>query len=324
MLRELELRNFKNFKRETLSLRPFSAIVGANASGKSNIRDALRFLHAVGLDYSLAEIVGGKYGAGGQVEWAPLRGAASEVARFGKRSFTVGVKLDMEDSKTEAHYRIQVSAIGEEDGLRVSNEELIVGSETIFASRPSDEDPVRRQDDEAHLLLRLAKTGAQKKFGLRIAARPDRPAHAQIGAQKRVAGAHKSAVRHVLDALSAMRFLDLSPSGMRQPAFPGQNVLGDNGENLPTVLQEICTSPDRNAVLADWLRELTPMDVAGSEVLSMLGKETFENTSVVCRLPKERSSATSRSCQTPANSATVSSWGDCTSAGGWKTLCSLL
>ena len=38
----------KNFADETLRLGPFTVIVGANASGKSNIRDAFRFLHGIG------------------------------------------------------------------------------------------------------------------------------------------------------------------------------------------------------------------------------------------------------------------------------------
>ena len=38
-------------------------------------------------------------------------------------------------------------------------------------------------------------------------------------------------------------------------------MLGDSGENLPTVLQEICADPKRAAVFYEWVRELTPMDV---------------------------------------------------------------
>ena len=48
---------------------------------------------------------------------------------------------------------------------------------------------------------------------------------------------------------------------MRQPAFPGQNVLGDSGENLPSVLKEICENERRKRTLAEWTRALTPMDV---------------------------------------------------------------
>ena len=38
-------------------------------------------------------------------------------------------------------------------------------------------------------------------------------------------------------------------------------MLGDFGENLPTVLEEICTDPKRQEILTSWVHELTPMDV---------------------------------------------------------------
>ena len=68
MITSVRMVNFKNFADETLRVGPFTVIVGANASGKSNIRDAFRFLHGIGRGYTLAEILGGKYGAGGQLE----------------------------------------------------------------------------------------------------------------------------------------------------------------------------------------------------------------------------------------------------------------
>ena len=108
----------------------------------------------------------------------------------------------------------------------------------------------------------MAKTGEQKKYGHRIAVRPDQPALTQIREHKNVVRIHKDYVQLVIDALAGIRFLDPMPELMRKPAFPGQTVLGDNGENLPTVLQEICMKPKRAAVFHEWARELTPMDVA--------------------------------------------------------------
>src|SRR5437899_133733 len=44
MLTRVEIDGFKTFEAFSLDLRPFTAIVGPNASGKSNLFDALRFL----------------------------------------------------------------------------------------------------------------------------------------------------------------------------------------------------------------------------------------------------------------------------------------
>ena len=261
MITSLRLVDFKNFADETLRVGPFTVIVGANASGKSNIRDALRFLHGIGRGYTLSEIIGGKYGAGGQVEWAPIRGAASEIIRFGQSGFSLRVRLKL--GKSRVRYSIKVEH--DEDsrsGFRVTKEKLRFGSRYIYTSHPDEPDPVRAQDDDAHLLLRMQKTGGQIKYGHRIAVRPDQPALTQIGEHKKVVRIHKDYVQLVIDTLAGIRFLDPMPDLMRKPAFPGQTVLGDGGENLPTVLQEICTNPKRAAVFHEWARELTPMDVA--------------------------------------------------------------
>ena len=95
MITSLKLTNFKNFANETLRMGPFTVIVGANASGKSNIRDAFRFLHGIGRGYRLADIIGGKFGAGGQAEWDPIRGATDEVIRIGRTEFDLGVDLEL-------------------------------------------------------------------------------------------------------------------------------------------------------------------------------------------------------------------------------------
>ena len=261
MITSLRLIDFKNFADATLRMGPFTVIVGANASGKSNLRDAFRFLHAIGRGYNLADAVGGRYGAGGQVEWSQVRGAFGEIIRFGRPAF--GLQVEMNGGR----YSITVSNNERKPGtLRVTKEELCLGGgEPIYTSHPGFFDPVDDQDDDEHLLLRMAKTGGQRKYGARIAVRPDQPALTQIREHGRVAKSHKDRVRQVIDVLGAMRFLDLSPESIRQPAFPAQTVLGDSGENLPAVLKEICADPDRRETLAEWTRELTPMDVRDFE-----------------------------------------------------------
>lgn len=275
MITSLRLIDFKNFADETLRMGPFTVVVGANASGKSNLRDAFRILHGIGRGYSLADAIGGKYGAGGQVEWNQIRGAFGEIIRFGQPTFGLGVAMRVSKGSTSslgntrsAHYSIRVG--GDERKprtFRTTSEKLDLAGEwePIYTSDPPYPDPVRDQDDDEHLLLRMAKTGTQRKYGDRIAVRPDQPALTQIQKYRRVAKSHKTATAQVIAVLGAMRFLDLSPESMRQPAFPSQTILGDSGENLPAVLKEICADSNRRETLAEWTRELTPMDVRDFE-----------------------------------------------------------
>lgn len=276
MITSLRLINFKNFTNEKLQVGPFTVIVGTNASGKSNIRDAFRILHGIGRGYTLAEIIGGKYGAGGQPEWAPVRGGADEIVRFGRPAFRLRIGMenihppakDGGPSRLQQNgiYSIEVTRDDARPGIfRVTREELEVGWETIFTSHPGGNDPVNAQDDDTRLILRMGKTARQRKYGDRIYVRPDQPALTQIGEHRRVVKWLKDDAAAVVDILANMRFLDLEPNRMRQPAFPGQIVMGDGGENLPTVLREICTDPKRKEILAEWTRELTPMDVRDFE-----------------------------------------------------------
>ena len=288
VITRLRLRNFKNFADETLRMGPLTVIVGANASGKSNIRDAFRFLHGIGRSYRLADIIGGRFGAGGQVEWDPIRGATDEVIRIGQTQFVLGADLGFDDPAcipytigierdrgNNGAFRVVRETLSKSGGaVAIDLGEMLPGNTvgeshlnetTIFTSRPPHPDPVRKQNEDGFLLLRMEKTGPQKKYGDRLRVRPDQPALGQINEHTRVVRKHKELSQQALDALASMRFLDLWPDRMRQGAFPGQTVLGDRGENLATVLREICEDPTRRDTLLEWTRELTPMDVVDFE-----------------------------------------------------------
>ena len=273
----LRMTNFKNFEDEALHVGPFTVIAGANASGKSNIRDAFRLLHGIGRGYTLADVLGDKYGPGGQVESRSIRGAFNEVARFGNQEFSFEVFFGKrirplfvsprEPAYVSPSYglTIEASEIGHA-GLLVKRESLLdqYGS-FIYTSHPRANDPVGNQDDDNHLLIRMAKGKSQRKYGHKVAVRHHQPALTQIAEHKKVLVDHKREAENVAEMLAGMRFLDLSPEHMRNPSFPGQTVLGDSGENLPTVLKAIWDDLRLRQTLRDWLRELTPMDVADFE-----------------------------------------------------------
>ena len=269
MITSLRLTNFKNFADEMLRVGRFTVIVGANASGKSNIRDAFRFLHGIGRGYTLAEILGGRYGPGGQIEWQSVRGAPNEVARMERNKIGDGfvLQVQMEANGSRWTYQIEVARGAEGAGeFRVVRESLSRAGwwEPVYTSHPQEGSPLP-ESDEPHLGLRMAKTGSQKKQGYSISVRSGQPALTQLREHKRLPRSHKDYAQRVIDAFASMRFLDLIPDRMRQPSFPGQRVLGDGGENLPTVLRDICANEERRRTLIDWLRALTPMDVKDLE-----------------------------------------------------------
>src|SRR5437764_7052578 len=96
MFTSLRLERFKSFKDAELTLGPFTLLIGANASGKSNIRDAFRFLHGIGRGYTLAEIMGEAY-VGGALQWSGIRGGTREIAFQGAPTFALGVEFTVEE-----------------------------------------------------------------------------------------------------------------------------------------------------------------------------------------------------------------------------------
>ena len=259
MITSLRLVNFKNFADETLRVGPFTVIVGANASGKSNIRDAFRFLHGIGRGYTLAEILGGKYGPGGHREWAGIRGAPSAVVRSPRvsshipQTFSVHTELDLVG--TQAYYSIEVD-LDPTSGFILSGEELRTESSMVFVTS-------RTSDGSSEILI--GETGEERTEVSHL-----RPSLGLVGdpviALKVGPSELEGKVNDLIDnqshyALARMRFLDPSPERMREPSIPGATMLGDGGENLPAVLEAICADSQRGRNLMSWLQELTPMDV---------------------------------------------------------------
>jgi predicted ATPase len=263
-LTRLTLERFKGFEAAHAPLGGFTVVVGTNASGKSNLREALRFLHGIGRGYTLAETIGEKWIEGGVLQWRGLRGGVREVAYCGAASFALEVELGIDDAGKirDATYRIEVS-IETSGRVMVAGERLTVKGrgEYIFDSHPST-NPPEQPSDPYHFAVRIKKAGQKGYVGKGIRLLSDRPGLAQLAeTEADIPKDVRTFAREALGAFASMRFLDLSPDAMRLPSIPGQWVLGDRGENLSSVLQEICDMPARKAALVKWVRELTPLDV---------------------------------------------------------------
>ncbi len=289
MITSLRLVDFKNFADETLHLGPFTLIVGANASGKSNIRDAFRLLHGIGLGYTLAEIFGGKYGA----EWQPIRGAPNEIVRFGRSDFSLEFEIKSFRfplyEVDRLRYSIRIHRDGQSGGrFRVAAESLTADprtsdslvSGTLYTTSPSLHGDKHQHPRDSKLLIDLPDIGESVEVSA------DQPVFNQL--PRRLLGPLEEVGRSLIDGteltdnrwnntkaswgwlefilkFAKLRFLEISPERLREPSLPGAIKLGDSGDNLPTVLEAICADPKRKDVLLSWIHELTPMDVSDLE-----------------------------------------------------------
>jgi len=281
MIASIRLRNFKNFADETLHLGPFTILLGRNASGKSNLRDAFRFLHGIARDYTLAEIVGGKQGRDGQLAWAPIRGSASELIRFGESSLSLDVEFHFtnesavrRDSLDERHaihrsgkscfYHITVGYRKKRGKslLRVERECLLYGDQVIFSSDIPSSAPAPQDSDEDRLRVGLLQSSKEADFSHFYSARRDQPVLTQFHQNWKVLWGNKpDVITNAIIVFEKFRFIDPAPASMRQRGFPGASTVGDHGEDLPAALRHVCDDRHKKRTLLEWASELTPVEI---------------------------------------------------------------
>lgn len=271
MLRLLRLEDFKSFRDVTIPFGPLTLVVGANAAGKSNLRDALRFLKGVGAGFGFADIVSGRYLHGGETQWRGIRGGVRETPRYGADTVWLWCNAEVSVGRrrrrpTVISHVLAVDFSDERTGPRVIDEGLwrsrtldLPDKIDIFDGDHVD-DPIA-QGEAHHLRVRGPKGGDHRKHGPVFDLSSARAAVTQFPDQSKAKATHRRLATAYLDLLQSIRFLDLDPEAMRQPSPASQTVLGSRGENLPSVLQALCRDDDRTGVLRDWLQALTPLDV---------------------------------------------------------------
>lgn len=275
MITAIHLHNFKSFAGDwhRIPLGPLTLMVGTNASGKSNVRDALRFLHGTARSYLLSEILGEKYGEGGGLEWKGIRGGAREAV-FGANGgeFLIGcdvkhtthIRAKTADRLVPREWSFRYSMTLKVNARRktaiVSDEELYAGNKAIFSTKKLVLKAVQSEDGK-QILVRYSKQGQRKFIGPTIKLRCDQPLVSQLLDHPDVSASTRTACRAFLNGLESMRFLDLDPQALRRPSLPGQVILGDKGDNLSSVLQALCEDPVRREAFVEWTKELTPLDV---------------------------------------------------------------
>ena len=289
MFKSLRLERFKNFKDAELELGPFTVLIGANASGKSNIRDAFRFLHGIARGYDLTEIIGEKFSEGGERVWSGVRGGPREIVLSGHSSYaltcentfpasSLEYRIDCGDDLATLRYHIEVEMSRRLPTPHVVSESLgVVDRGDIFSAQLID----RKNQSLTMELIRRKHPPLGPFFFPNT-----NPVLGQMVVQARnfpVGSTKWSARESQIDNLAAhflelsqdldeplttyrsCRFFDWSLDALRQPSLSGQDVLSDNGRNLSSVLHAICMQHEAKKSLLSWVQELTPMDAVDFE-----------------------------------------------------------
>ncbi|MBC1267437.1 AAA family ATPase, partial [Trichormus variabilis FSR] len=115
MLKQLILENWKSFRYAELPLDPLTVLIGTNASGKSNVVEALEFLQRIARGENVeAALAGDK-------TLVSIRGGVEWAARKQETGFTLQTLIQGEDETQDYLYTVQIQTIPE---VRVIQEQI--------------------------------------------------------------------------------------------------------------------------------------------------------------------------------------------------------
>lgn len=254
MIKELRLKTWKSFEDATLYIDPLTMIIGTNSSGKSNVLDALLFLHRVGSGVSIFEAVSG------DVNLPPLRGGVEWICLKPEKQFSLEMLTDNANPRQELRYELTVHVNGTK--AEVFKEEL-----TLLTYGPRSQTPkermlyTTRQDESAGpAIATYFSTGGQgrgKWFDLNRSY--------TILSQTETMNLRKEVLegaRHVLAQLQRIFVFDPIPSHMRDYT-PFSEKLQSDGSNIAGVLAglEATRRKEVEKTLTTYLKSLPERDI---------------------------------------------------------------
>ncbi len=250
MLKKLRLKSFKSFVDQSTEFSDLTLLVGANAAGKSNLIDAIRFLQGVALGMSFADVLRGRWD-GGRLVWPGLRGGISDVFRLGFKELGI-----------ESEWGVLGETITHDIAVRAGAQPLLTheGLRSSSVSKYLFDTSAPTLGEKGGL-----GEGGSVRVALKRTGKGDSPTQTHSGTQSLLHQINTSKpvapeVARVRDALvAAMRgalFLDITPARMRDYSPKQVTQLGLEGENVSSVALSLCQDKDARASLVDWLSEL--------------------------------------------------------------------
>lgn len=133
-LQRLRLDNWRNFRSVDVALQRRAFLVGPNASGKSNLLDALRFLRDIARS------------GGGFQEAVGLRGGVSHLRCLAARRYPdVGLVVDLGTDDDPGLWKYELRFTQDNQRRPLIKAERVVHDGTVLIQRPNEEDDADRE-----------------------------------------------------------------------------------------------------------------------------------------------------------------------------------
>ena len=270
MLSAITLENFKSYRQAELPLAALTVLIGANASGKSNLIEGMRLLSWLAQGQRLSTIQHAVQ-RGDRV----VRGTVGDLARRGQAQFSLGARTDEPEWN---HLRMTIGSRA--DMLHVVAESLSDGTNKVplYAL----DQPSTGQGTDVGVAYNNFARGGKKPH---VTCTDQAAIFTQLQSPAAFEATHKQsreripqATRKLATWLSDILFLDPVPAQMRDYAFPSDARLHGNGHNLSAVLfnlwgarhdddeKDAAHEQNRRAILA-FIQSLPEQDISSLHFL---------------------------------------------------------
>jgi len=231
MLTSFRLKNFKSFKEDAvLPLASLTVLIGANAAGKSNALEGLRFLSWLAQGNKLSNI----QHAVNQADKV-VRGRVPDIFQKGETKFGLGCTMDAAGANV-LDMELELRA----DDLHIVAERMGSGSGIPLYDM---DQASKGHSTEAGVAYNNFSKGGNKPH---VPVSDQMAVFAQLDSPASFHANHKSAQQQIpkacklyQDLLSNVLFLDPVPAKMRDFSFLADKRLGGDGANLSSVLYRL-------------------------------------------------------------------------------------
>jgi predicted ATPase len=276
VLTRIELDGFKTFSDFALDLNPLTVIAGTNASGKSNLFDAIQFLAALAGE-DLRTALGSVRGEPHELFTRRADGSYVDTMTLAAEVLVDPIirdpwRQEQELNQTRLRYEVRIARRIDENGLErmhVAHEEAtpVRAGEDLWARRVRASAEFKRQHlryvrrsayletEPSEQAFRLHRDGSQGRVRLLPAVSAEATVLSSITTAE---FGHLYALR---EELRSWRFLQLDPAALRAPAsYQAPERLEPTGANLAAVLARVkadtADQDNERGVLADLSADL--------------------------------------------------------------------
>jgi len=261
MLTRLTLTNFKSYREAVLPLAALTFMVGANASGKSNMLEAMRLLNWLAKGSRLEDIA--RIIEGGD---AIVRGQSRDLFRDTAQPFTLGLHLA---GAPQGWGDFEIS-------IGLQSDQLVIAGEKV--TQPTQKVPLYTVDtapnmhtDEISVAYNNFKQDKNKPH---IPCSNRQAIFFQLETPGRFEAKHTDSQRIIPAVTKALRetlrqivFLDPRPSLMRDYAYARDDTLREDGSNLSAVLFKIAQTEAGAKHVLNFIRSLPEQDIAALQFI---------------------------------------------------------